>query len=299
MFDDLFEGAGEAVPPAASPVECPPPGIYRSIPAHVYHQWPAVSSTLLKGYAALPSTAHIPYEAQDDANVGQGIHSFTLQGKEVFDAECFILPPECEGKSKKALEERAHYAAMHPSKALLPHRYGPGAAETKPPVMDVIMGVDTSYRTHPKTRQLFDGAETEVSLVWIDPDSGCICKARIDLLKPPFFFDLKKTRKFDGFQWQIRDLFYGVQLGHYMNGCIANGINIVSAGFLPCEAVAPYRVGCGYREPDKLDADRTEAARLVGLVKQSQMSGYWPNFQIPPHIFNLNDIQPDDLVTIY
>lgn len=310
---DDFLGGDLAAAPAAKPslrlvpapaaivppVVCPPPGVYFGVSAHEYHAWPAVSSTLLKNYAKLPATAREPFEPKDDAGVGSGVHAYTLQGQKGFDEECLILPIECEGTSAKARALRAEYEAAYPSKALLPYRYGKGPAVDKPFVMDVLRGVDQSYREHPKTREILANATFEVSLVWVDERSGCTCKARIDVLEDVFFWDVKKTLSFDKFPGQIKYLFYGVQLGHYRKGLLANGFDIAGAGFLPCEAYPPYRVGCGLRDPDRLIEDTLESERLVGLVKQSQLSGWWPNFQVPQHCWDLDQIKPNDLVDVY
>ena len=293
----MMGGKTETVEPMK--LECPEPGVYYDVPAWEYHQWAAVSSTLLKGYATLPSTAKIPYEPADDAGVGSAIHAFTLQGQKALEEECFILPAECEGTSARAKALRAEYKELHRFKALVPHRYGTGPAESKRPIMEILKGVDTSFNTHLKTKEILANAKREVSLVWIDDLSGCLCKARIDALEDVFFWDIKKTQSIDKFTWQIKQLHYGVQLGHYLNGCIANGLPIVGAGFMPCEATGTYRVGCGLRESERLAADRTEAQRLVCLVKQSVMSGYWPNDRIPPHIWDLSQITSNDLVDIY
>ena len=80
------------------------PGIYYDLPSSEYHALPYVSSTLLKNYASLPSTCMVPFCPGDDANVGSAIHCWSLQGQTGLDAECFMLPPECEGKSAKALQ---------------------------------------------------------------------------------------------------------------------------------------------------------------------------------------------------
>jgi hypothetical protein len=297
-LDSLFGTAPAPVKAAA--VECPAPGIYYDVPAHVYHRWGCISSTLLKGYANLPSTAREPYEAKDDANVGSGVHSYVLQGEAGLDAECFILSPECEGTSKDAKAERACQIESNPGKVPLPHRYGPGPAEGKPAIMDVLRSVERELLAHDKTREILKDSQREVSLIWIDEKSGCTCKARLDLLcKDPFFYDLKKTLELEKFRWQLRSLFYDIQLGHYYNGATANGIRLAGAGFLPCEAKAPFRVACGFLDIEKLKIASIEAVRLIGLVKQSQITGRWPNYRIPYHIQDLDDIQPNDLMEIY
>ena len=294
-LDDIFGGAPASAIPAAPAVECPAPGVYRNIPAHIYHSWPAISSTLLKGYAALPSTARTPYIPGDDANVGSGIHAFTLQGEKGLADECFILPLSCEGKSKGALSEREAFATAYPGKALLPPIYGP----EKIHISKVLTGVDNSFRAHPKTGPILENSEKELSLVWIDEASGCTCKARLDVWDGRIIWDVKKCRSIDGFHWQIKDLHYLVQGGHYFNGAVACGLNPVAFGFLPCEAFPPYRVACGYIDPDKLLEACQDAVRLIGLVKQSTITGNWPNFPIPGHIYDLDAIQPDDLVTVW
>lgn len=276
-------------------VECPAPGVYRNISAAVYHSWPAISSTVLKAYAALPSTVRRPFVPGDDAAVGSGIHAYTLQGEAGLAEECFFLPEECEGKSKKAVEAREWYAEKNPGKALLPHVYGPA----KVPIMDVLKGVDASFHTHPKTGPILSGAEVELSLVWVDQGTGLTCKARLDVWDGRVVWDVKKCRSIDGFHWQIKDLFYGVQAGHYFNGAVACGLNPAAFGFLPCEAFPPYRVGCGYRDPDKLMEDSQEAQRLIKLFTESTLTGNWPNFRLPQHIFSLADITPDDLMEVY
>lgn len=280
-------------------IECPKPGIYHGIPAHEYHAWPAISSTFIKGYAALPSTARTPYVPGDDANVGSGIHAFTLQGEKGLQEECVILSPECEGSSKAAKAAREQVAADNPHKALLPHRYGPGAADTKPLIMDVLKGVDESFRNHPKTGPILAAAQTEVSLVWTDDETGLLCKSRMDVWDNGVIWDVKKCRSIEGFKWQLRDLFYELQAGWYFNGAVACGLDPVAFGFLPCEAFAPYRVGCGYLDPEKLTAARYECKRLLGLIKESTLTDNWPNYRIPAHIFHLEDIQPDDLMEVW
>lgn len=275
--------------------ECPPPGVYYNIPSKDYHEWDAISSSYLKAYANLPSTSRAPYEAGDDANVGTGIHALTLQGEDALNEECFILPMSCEGKNKAALAEREQYQLLHPDKRLLPPVYG----SDKIPTLEVLRCVDDSLRSHPKIGEVLDNAEKEVSLVWIDKTTGLKCKARLDIWDGAIIWDLKKTRALSAFTWQIRELQYYVQAGFYFWGATECGLEPTGFGFIPCEAFPPYQVACGYVDPDKLEAAVENSRRLVGLVKQSQETGNFPNYRIPEHIYSLDDIKPDDLMQIY
>lgn len=275
----------------------PKPGIYENMPAAEYHAYDAISSSLLKNYASLPSTALNPYVPSDDVNVGSGIHGFTLQGIAGLYGECAIMPMECEGTSKAAKEARMVFVAQNAGKTPLPPRYGTG--DNKLPMMDVLMGVDISLRSHPKIGSILAGSRKELSLFWVDTQSGCECKARLDILDGNIIWDLKKTRDIDRFQWQIKELEYYVQAGHYFNGATACGLDPVAFGFIPCEAVPPFRATCGYCDPDKLEAAQVNAVRLIGLVSQSKETGNWPNYKIPDSIYNLDEIQPNDLVQLY
>lgn len=295
MVSMIQPGPGPVETAPAEQVETPPPGVYYDIPAHVYHQWEAVSSTLLKNYKKLPATARNPYQAGDDANVGSGIHALTLQGDAGLALECAVMPAECEGKGEPAKNARALFQSLHPGKVPLPPVYGP----LKIKVMEVLEGVDTSFRTHLKTKEILSNSQKEVSLVWIDEETGLLCKARLDIWDGSIIWDIKKTRSIDSFPWQAKDLCYDVQAGWYFYGAQACGLNPVAFGFLPCEAYPPYRVDCIYRDPDKLTADVDESKRLLRLVMESQLTNNWPIYRIPGHIFSLADIQPDDLISIW
>lgn len=303
-LDALF-GSSVCETQPVEAVECPPPGVYYNVPAHIYHRWGCIASTFLKGYASLPSTCREPWVPGDDGAVGSAIHAYSLQGAACLAEECFILPPECEGTSKAAKQLRAELEVCHPSKCLLPHRYGPGAAEKKVPIMEILDGVDASLHAHPKIGPVLKRAKKEVSLVWIDAGTGLTCKARLDIWDEECLtiWDLKKTRKgLKAFSYQINDLFYRLQAGHYFNGAVACGLNPVVFGFVPVEASPPYQVGCGYiqLEPiNKLEEAAYDAQRMIGLLKESIASDYWPNFPPPGHIYSWEDMTPDDLVTIY
>lgn len=307
-IDDLFSAPSPAigipaskenqpVAPGAIPAAGPAPGIYYDIPASEYHQWEAISSTLLKKYAANPSTARTPYVPGDDANVGSGIHAYSLQGHEGLNAECFFLPESCGGKSAKAIAEREMYAASNPGKALLPAYYGSPAPGL--PIMKVLEGVDESLFAHPKISTVMENSRKEVSLVWIDPGSGMKCKARLDIWDGSIIWDLKKVRKIGGLKWEMDSgLMYRIQAAHYLNGAEACGLKPVAFGFIACEAFPPFEVRPFYSDPDKTELAQFEVKRLIGLVKQSMENDYWPNFPPPPGLMNWSDLEPDSTIEL-
>ena len=281
-------------------IPAPAPGIYYDIPAPIYHSWDAISSTLLKNYASNPSSALALFTPSDDVNVGSGIHAYSLQGYVGLYNECAIMPVECEGVSKAAKEAREVFSAMNPGKALLPPRYG-GTAENKLPMMEILQRVDIALKSHPKVAEILDGAQFEVSLVWVDVQSGCVCKARLDILaKNNIIYDLKKTKKIGGLKWDLDGGFnYRLQAAHYLNGAEACGLDPVAFGFIPCEAFSPFNVKVIYSDPDKTALAQEQVVRLIGLVKESKEEDYWPNIQPPVGLESWENLAPDDLVEVW
>jgi len=275
---------------------CPEPGIYHNIPSAEYHGWDAISSTYVKHYAALPATSRKPYVPGDDANVGSGVHAFSLQGQAGLDAECYFGPDF--GKGKRDQAERVALQLEHPNKTILPAYYGSPAPGQ--PIMNVLQGVDDSLRSHPKIGPVLANSQKEVSLIWIDSGTGRKCKARLDIWDGAIIWDLKKVKKLSAIRWEMDDgLFYRLQAGMYTEGAIRCGLPAVGFGFIPIEAFPPYQVACGYCDPDKLKAAQENARRLIGLIDQSEKTGKWPKFRIPEHAWDLDDIEPDDLIQLY
>lgn len=277
--------------------------IVRGMPAHIYHSIPAISSTLLKGYADLPATCRTPYVPKDDAAVGTAVHAFTLQGESALHEECAFMGPECLGKSKGAIAAREQFARDFPGKTYLPAEYG--GLE----INEVIRKSHEALHAHPTVGEILRDSEKELSLFWIDPETGVLCKARLDIWSPKTrqVWDLKKTAKFDRFEWEVRNLGYKIQGGWYKRGAHACGLDPLTFGLIPFEAEEPWRVDIGYlkdrpndmNDLGTLEDAQLEAQRLLGLVVESQLTGVWPNFRVPEHIYSLKDLTGDDLIKVW
>ncbi len=281
-------------------MECPLPGVYEGVPAHIYHSWEAVSSTILKGYAELPAKAREPWQPTDDAAVGSGIHAYSLQGMMGLKEEC-VLATVRLGRSVKDLEAKSRLAELNPGKTILPAFYGTPAPGQ--PIIDILKGVDKELHKHIKIGPVLRSPNTkkELSIVWNDIDTGIRCKARLDIWDQDnkIIWDLKKTRSINGFKWQITDLHYDIQAGFYTEGACQAGLPAVGFGFIPIEAFPPYQVAIGLRNKDRLAEDRYEAKRLMSLLIESYQKDFWPTFPPPIEIYSWDQLTPDDLVLEY
>jgi hypothetical protein len=161
---------------------------------------------------------------------------------------------------------------------------------------DVAYGADKSLREHPTSRVMLNRGCNELSIVWIDEETGLTCKARLDDYYESVASDLKSCSKIEWIHRDIYKLKYNIQFGHYTNGLLACGLSV---NYFACVAVQTsdtFPVRCGYLNPDKLIEAQHEAKRLLGLIKESRERDYWPNFAPPPHIYSWDQMTASDLL---
>jgi hypothetical protein len=268
------------------------PGIYYDIPAATYHALPYVSSSFLKTFKDCPAAAKIKKNVTDDMNLGSGIHAYSLEGKDTFDAEFAIMfQSELNKNSKEYRERRAEFQDKNKGKIILPSHY------LKTPTMEIIKGVDESLRTHPLASRILKKGFKETTLIWDDPETGLRCKARLDWHQDEStLVDLKKCADVAKFKSQICNFNYDIQAAHYINGALYNGMGPDTFIFIAVESEVPFAVKCGYLKQDWLEDAKEETKRLLGLVKECMASGNYPAYEIPKNIWSLSDLAPSDLL---
>jgi hypothetical protein len=105
---------------------------------------------------------------------------------------------------------------------------------------------DAYGRRVARVGDLIDGGKTEVTLVWIDPDTGLHCKARMDLYSSfgNYVIDPKSTIKAakEHFARAVKNFRYHVQAVHYADGLRVLGLPLKKFWFLCQEKEPPYAV---------------------------------------------------------
>lgn len=130
--------------------------------------------------------------------------------------------------------------------------------------------------------ELFDACQKEVTLYWIDEETGVECKARADLYAPDLGFagDLKFCRDASraGFFRAVNSHRYHVQDAHYVDGFRACGAPLRSFGFFPAEKAAPYLAASYHLGP--ASQTRGYELRQAGLrrLKACLESGEFPGY---------------------
>jgi hypothetical protein len=276
----------------------PMPGIYLGIAAKPYHALDALNSSKLKRFRELPLTCLDPFKDTWESILGSASHAYSIEGKDVFNAQYivapeFLPPADFEGKvwkatnKYKALVERFELKCLETGKAPLDAEQGAA-----------VLGLDRELRRNPASRRFMEAASIgELTVIWHDPGTGMLAKARIDWYLDGIPTDYKTTGQIDRFYSQILNLNYATQGAFYSMGLIAHGIEVKGFAFLVGETAGTYRVrtgflGGGENGREWLDYAIADTSRLIGLFAECKERDVWPNYKIPLEVTSLDQIQP-------
>ena len=147
----------------------------------------------------------------------------------------------------------------------------------------------------PCVERFLENAETEVSIVWIDAETGLLCKARLDAVSAWQIADAKKTRKaasWDTWAHTMRNFGYDGQAAFYRAGLNAalkaDGRKVPTVPtftFFVCEDQPPYlpAVYDLIQEPTTVSFDWYVVGneRWAGALQQVRYcldAGHWPAY---------------------
>lgn len=144
--------------------------------------------------------------------------------------------------------------------------------------------------------ELFDACQKEVTIYWVDEETGMKCKARVDLWAEDLAFagDLKSCldASREAFARAIFRHRYHVQHAHYSDGFRSCGAPLRSFVLFPVEKVAPYVPASWH--VDEMGEERGFAIRRRSLLKLKRCleADHWPGYtetaepiQLPAYAF--------------
>lgn len=130
--------------------------------------------------------------------------------------------------------------------------------------------------------ELFDACQKQVTIYWIDEETGVLCKARLDLFEPDILFagDLKSTLDASkaGFSRSINRYRYHVQAVGYADGCRASGYPLKSFAFFPVEKDAPYIPASWHVDAPSEERGWAIRQRSLRKLDACLKSGKWPGY---------------------
>lgn len=254
-------------------------GIHEGISETVYRSAPGLNQSTLKPILVCPAKAREaelnPPEQTESKALGQAGHFAILQ-PEQFEEQYIARPAGMERRSNagkaawKAFEER------NKGKVVLDQED-----------LDLCLSIRDAVWAHPMAREILGGRRmAEASAWWEDPETGLLCKGRMDAIcvlgSDTVVVDLKTTRDASprAFARDAANFGYHFQGAYYLGGLDALVSRerrwvLIAAEKTPPDLVAVYEF-----DWESLEAGRREVRAALTLWKECSDSGIWPGYPI-------------------
>jgi len=274
-------------------VPAPEPGVYPGVPFETYASWDAANASLLKALDHTPALAlHRLTHIEDDKPhyaLGRLFHLLATQ-PELADGE-FVEKPATYVNDKG--EEKPWHGGAKACKAQMALWLSEGLTPVSADDMNQALAMADSVRTHEKLGPLMDGADVELSLVWVDTTTGVTCKARLDVAKTAagVIGELKSARsaKADDFFNVAYRLGYHIATAMYVDAAIALGLTPEDVPtwyvFAVVEKFPPYlaRAFDVHDDPEALSFAFLDLGRKVYKTKLAEYAfcrkhNKWPGY---------------------
>lgn len=148
--------------------------------------------------------------------------------------------------------------------------------------LDEALAIRDAVRADAVASSYLIGGHVEVTLVWIDEETGVLCKGRVDFLrgKANGITDLKTSGDIEhrAFSNTCARLQYHMQAAMYSDGLAALTKKPTSYAVVAVESKEPHDVVPYLLRDDVLDPGRDEYRRLLSKVKECRESGEWPGY---------------------
>ena len=267
----------------------PVTGVFYNEPAEVYYRKRLDECNATGMKYMLRSPAHFKHyiEGQDDEDTpaktfGRMFHCASLE-PDVFASTYCVLPEDAPRDLRRFRD------AKKPSIETLDsidwwdrwESDNRGKVIVSKADYDKAQFMGQSVRRHPEAAGLLIGGRREVTMRWVDEETGLACKSRVDLYEPgEFQMDLKSCTDAskEGFGRAVASYMYDMQGAHYLDGVRSNGDTIKWFIFLACESSAPYVCQPYILNPP--DEERGWILRNKAIKRQAEClkQGRWPGY---------------------
>jgi hypothetical protein len=257
------------------------PGVYDGIPNDVYHADPVPEGSLSSSGARLllpPSCPALFRYWQDHGeqtkpayDLGHAVHLLVLG-----EGAALVRIEAEDWRTKKAREQRdAAYAA--------------GKVPLLAEAHDTATAMAAVMLNHHIAGPLFDQStgKPEQTLIWRDPETLVMCRARFDWLRNPtggrlIIPDLKTTYCAEprSLAKSMVNFGYNLQGAFYENGAIELGLSDGPPAFVLVaqEKTPPYLVTIAQPDQEAIDAGRTRARKALDTYRRCRIANRWPGY---------------------
>lgn len=274
-----IEGEGLGPQSAGGPAEqpafiVPRNSFIRGLPFETYRMAPGINKSGLDIFRRSPfhfqhskTNPKPPTPAQA---FGQFFHSLVLEPDSVKDQ--YLIEQKFDRRTKDGKEAAAQFELASFGKTVVTALEWERAHAMR----------DAIYK-HKIARVLLDSEHKELTLFWIDPETGLQCKARLDLFNEGHFSigDVKTTvdAGYSAFTRSVVEYYYHVQDAFYTDGARICGMDAQRFFFICIEKDPPYAVAIYRLNVDEFQRVGREIYRRDLLkYKECIESGNWPGY---------------------
>lgn len=269
----------------------PEPGIYYDIPFDQYCDWQALNiSTLLHGRRSM---LHLkaamdgpPMPRTVSMATGTLGHTLTLEPARAM--QCYIVMPDYANdpenvKADGTKSSRPTSTAWYKQKA----KDFAAANITREVVTqdqyDNMLGMLQALAGHDKARTALAGGQREVSLVWVDADTGILRKGRLDLVDADqmLLLDLKVTDDASRFENTIDRFGYHIRMASYREGWLSVSDDDIWPWLLAVEPKPPFGIRYAAIGKQTLAVGRCDYRLLITQYQRCIETGEWPGYEDP------------------
>jgi exodeoxyribonuclease VIII len=230
-----------------------------------YQDIDAVNFSSLKHIARSPAYYKFkkdnPTQPTASMEIGKAVHSAVLEPHK-FTGEYTSYD------GRRAGGDWQEFQANNPDKTIL-----------KTADYDRVMQMLNAVKRHDLARGIFEKGTAELSVVWTDPNTGILCKCRIDWVND-FITDLKTTQDptLYPFCRDAAKFHYFTQVAFYRFGYY-----VVTGDRLPVQVVAvsngsPHEVVVYDAHGDILNHGTVEFTAMLERLKECQQSDTWEEY---------------------
>lgn len=242
------------------------PGIHRELDEATYHRAPGLSYSGAK--VLLDAPARYRYERDHpptpkrEYDLGKVAHALILGKGEDF----YVVDDVTDWRTKaaQAKRDKARADGLIP---ILGHEYTAACS--------MMLAVRAS-----PAAQLFNLGEAEVSLSWVDEQTGVPLRGRVDWLHPNAIVDVKTCEKASpaAIRRAVYDFGYTIQAAAYSEGVRANGLGAQPFIFVFVEKTAPHLVTVAQLDEDAYAYGERRWRDAIDLYDACVQADNWPAY---------------------
>lgn len=266
-------------------------GAVRALSNEAYHKGPGLSVSGVKRllrspwHYFAPTQPHTAPAPEPTAAMFAGTlcHCAALEPKEW--PKRYAVGPEVSSKSVKAWKD---FEAANPQRECITPRQA-----------QVAQAQAAALREHPVIGELLGRGEPELSIYWMDPATGALCKARPDWVHhcgtkahpSVILLDVKTSGDAspEGFAKSVGNFGYHLQADWYCGGYeLATGVRAEAMVFGVVENEFPYATAAYVIDDEALAYARERNRKALNTYAACLESGEWPGYSRDLQVISLS-----------